>query len=68
MAIIKAIIGFIEVFILSFINLPFATNISYTNGEYVAPEVTTPMYIVEDGESEFVIVTSDSPDECILTA
>ena len=68
MAIIKAIIGFIEVFILSFINLPFATNISYTNGEYVAPEVTTPMYIVEDGESDFVIVTSDSPDECILTA
>ncbi len=68
MAIIKAIIGFIEVFLLSCVNLPFATNVSYTNGEYVAPEITTPMYIVEDGESDFVIVTSDSPDECILTA
>lgn len=68
MAILKAVIGFIEVFILSFVNLPFAVNVSYTNGEYVAPEVTTPMYIVEDGESDFVIVTSDSPDECILTA
>ncbi len=68
MAIIKAVIGFIEVFILSFINLPFAVDVSYTNGEYFAPEVTTPMYIVEDGSSDFVIVTSDSPDECILTA
>lgn len=67
MAIVKAIIGFIEVFLLSFINLPFA-DISYTNGEYIAPEITTPMYLVEDGESDFVIVTSDSPDECILTA
>ncbi len=68
MAIIKAVIGFIEVFILSFVNLPFAVDVSYTNGEYFAPEVTTPMYIVEDGSSDFVIVTSDSPDECILTA
>ena len=68
MATIKAIIGFIEVFILSFINLPFAVDVSYTNGEYVAPEITTPMYIVEEGESDFVIVTSDSPDECVLTA
>lgn len=68
MAIIKAVIGFIEVFLLSFINLPFAVNVSYTNGEYIAPEITTPMYIVEDGETDFVIVTSDSPDECILTA
>ncbi len=68
MATIKAIIGFIEVFVLSFINLPFAVDVSYTNGEYVAPEITTPMYIVEDGETDFVIVTSDSPDECILTA
>ena len=68
MATIKAIIGFIEVFILSFINLPFAVDVSYTNGEYVAPEITTPMYIVEEGETDFVIVTSDSPDECILTA
>jgi hypothetical protein len=62
MAIVKAVIGFIEVFLLSFINLPFAVNVSYTNGEYIAPEITTPMYIVEDGETDFVIVTSDSPD------
>jgi len=68
MATVKAIIGFIEVVLLSFFAIPIGGDVSYSSTTYVPPEVTTPMYIVEDGESDFVIVTSDSPDECILTA
>ncbi len=68
MATVKAIIGFIEVVLLSFFAIPIGGDVSYSSTTYVPPTVTTPMYIVEDGESDFVIVTSDSPDECILTA
>lgn len=68
MATVKAIIGFIEVVLLSFFAIPIGGDVSYSSTTYVPPTVTTPMYIVEDGESDFVIATSDSPDECILTA
>lgn len=68
MATVKAIIGFIEVVLLSFFAIPIGGDVSYSSTTYVPPTVTKPMYIVEDGESDFVIVTSDSPDECTLTA
>ncbi len=68
MATFKAVIGFIEVVLLSFFALPIGGEVSYSSTTYEPPEVTTPMYIVEDGESDFVIVTGNSPDECILTA
>ncbi len=68
MATLKAVIGFIEVVLLSFFAFPIGGEVSYSSTTYEPPEVTTPMYIVEDGESDFVIVTADSPDECILTA
>ncbi len=68
MATIKAIIGFIEVVLLSFFAIPIGGDVSYSSTTYVPPTVTTPMYIVEDGDSDFVIVTSDSPDDCIMTA
>ena len=65
---VKAIISFIEVLLFVFGIIPVNANISYTNGEYVAPQINTPMAIVENGKSDFVIVTEDAPDECILTA
>ncbi len=65
---IKGIISFIEVllFIIGFI--PVNTEIDYGGNEYVQQTVTTPMYIAENGESDFVIVTADNADDCILTA
>ena len=65
---IKAIISFIQVLLLSAGIIPVNTNIDYGGGEYQPPQVTTPMYIVENGKSDFVIVTADNPDECIQTA
>ncbi len=65
---VKAVISFIEVLLFVFGIIPVKANISYTNGEYIAPQINTPMAIVENGKSDFVIVTQDTPDECILTA
>ena len=66
--IIKAVISFIQVLLFSAGIIPVNTNIDYGGGEYQPPQITTPMYIVENGKSDFVIVTEDNPDECIQTA
>lgn len=68
MATIKALISFMEVFFLSIGLIPVDTTVNYGGDTYVAPEVTTPLYIVEDGESDYYIVTPDSHGECIDTA
>jgi len=68
MATIKAILSFVQVILFIIGIIPVDTNISYTNGEYQPPQLNNPMYIVRNGESDFVIVTSDGADECILTA
>lgn len=68
MATIRAIISFMQVFLLSIGAIPVDTDINYGGNEYVAPQVTTAMYIVEDGESDYYIVTADKHDECIDTA
>lgn len=68
MATIKAILSFVQVILFIIGIIPVDTNISYTNGEYQPPQLNNPMYIVRNGESDFVIVTSDGTDECILTA
>lgn len=65
---IKAIISFIQVLLFSAGIIPVNTNIDYGGSEYQPPQITTPMYIVENGESDFVIVTEENPDECIQTA
>ena len=68
MATIRAIISFMQVFLLSIGAIPVDTNINYGGNEYVAPQVTTAMYIVEGSESDYYIVTADEHDECIDTA
>ena len=68
MKIINGLVAFFQV-ILAIIGVtPIDYNIEYGGGTYVAPEISTPMYIVEDGETDFVIVTADDADECIMTA
>lgn len=65
---LKAILCLIEVTLLSFVIPVSSDNVNYGGTPYVAPEVNTPMYIAEDGETDWAIVTAENPDECILTA
>ncbi len=68
MKIIGGLMAFFQV-IFSILGItPISYDINYGGGTYTAPEITTPMYIVEDGASDFVIVTEDNADECIATA
>ncbi len=68
MVTVKAFFAFIQVLLFIVGVIPVDTNISYSNTEYQPPQISNPMYIVENGESDFVIVTEDDADECILTA
>ncbi len=68
MATIKAIFSLVEVILFAVGIIPLNTNIDYGGNDYVAPEITAPMYIVENGETDYVIATEENPDECILTA
>lgn len=64
----KAFIAFVEV-ILCITGLRPVENVAnYSNTKYVPQEVTSPMAIVENGKSDFVIVTNDNPDATIVTA
>ncbi len=65
---LKAILCLIEVTLLSFVIPVSSDNVNYGGTPYVAPEVNTPMYIAEDGETDWAIVTAENPDDCILTA
>ena len=68
MKIINGLVAFFQVIFAIIGVTPIDYNIDYGGGTYVAPEITTPMYIAEDGESDFVIVTPADADECIVTA
>lgn len=68
MKIIGGLMAFVQV-ILAIIGVtPISYDINYGGNEYVAPEVNTPIYIVEDGVSDYTIVVADDADECIMTA
>ncbi len=68
MATLKALLAFMQVFMLSIGVLPIDMSVNYGGDDYVAPEINTPVYIVEDGKSDYYIVTEDNHDECIDTA
>ena len=64
----KAFVAFVEV-ILCITGLRPVENVAnYSNTKYVPQEVASPMAIVENGKSDFVIVTNDNPDATIITA
>ena len=64
----KAFIAFVEVILCITGLCPVENVANYSNTKYVPQEVTSPMAIVENGKSDFVIVTSDNPDATIITA
>ncbi len=64
----KAVISFIQVLIFSVGLIPVKTETDYGGIPYEPPTVTSPMYIVKDGETDFVVVTQPDSDECIRTA
>ena len=68
MTTLKAVISFIEMIFFILGIFPVSTEIDYGGEKYEAPAVVTPMTLVEGGETDFVIVTEENPDECILTA
>lgn len=68
MEIFRAIISFIQVFLISAGFIPVDKSIDYGGEKYVAPQIVNPLYIVEDGESDYYIVTENDPDQCIITA
>ena len=68
MKIIGGLTAFVQVILAILGVTPISYDINYGGDTYIAPEITTPMYIVEDGASDYVIVTADDADECIMTA
>ncbi|MBE6790941.1 MAG: DUF4838 domain-containing protein [Ruminococcaceae bacterium] len=65
---LKAMISFMEVFLLSAGFLPVDMNINYGGEAYSAPVIETPVYIVENEKSEYYIVTSDEHGIAVDTA
>ncbi|MBQ4625900.1 MAG: DUF4838 domain-containing protein [Clostridia bacterium] len=65
---VKAAISFIQVLLFIVGIIPVNSSISYGGNDYEAPKINTPMTIVQNAGSDFVIVTENTPDECILTA
>ena len=68
LAYIKGIIAFMQVIFCITGLIPVSSEIDYGGNDYTAPQIETPMFIVENGKSEFVIVTAENADECIQTA
>ena len=68
MATLKALLSFFQVLLCVIGIIPVNSEIGYGSSGYQPPQVNTPMYIVQNCETDFVIVTEDEPDECILTA
>lgn len=67
-ATIKALFTFLQVFCLSIGIIPMDMSVNYGGDEYQYPEITQAVYIIEDGESDYYIVTAQEHDECIDTA
>lgn len=65
---LKAVVSFIQVVLLSFGLLPVSHEIDYGGETYTAPVVNEAMYLVENGVSEYYIVSQAQPDACIQTA
>ena len=67
-AFLKATVAFIEVILYITGVFTADTTINYGGNEYVAQKISAPMEIVENGASDFVIVTEENPDATTKTA
>lgn len=65
---LKAVAALIESILFILGVFPLNENIDYGGTEYIAPEISSPVYLVQDNDTDYVIVTDDGADECILTA
>ena len=64
----KAVVAFLEVILYITGVFTADTTIDYGGDTYVPQEISAPMYIVDDGVSDFVIVTAENPDATTKTA
>lgn len=64
----KAVVAFFEVILYITGVFTADTTINYGGDTYVPQEISAPMYIVDDGVSDFVIVTAENPDATTKTA
>ena len=65
---LKAIISLLEVVVFSLGIVPVSADVDYGGKEYTPPAVTEPMYIAENGETDFTIVLPDGESPCLTTA
>ncbi len=65
---LKAAVAFLEVILYITGVFTADTTINYGGDTYVPQEISAPMYIVNDGVSNFVIVTEENPDATTNTA
>lgn len=68
MSYIKGFFALVQVLLYIVGLTPVSYDINYGGNEYIAPEINEEMFIVQDGNTDYVIVTADNPDECIKTA
>lgn len=64
----KAVVAFLEVILYITGVFTADTTIDYGGDTYVPQEISAPMYIVDDGATDFVIVTAENPDATTKTA
>ncbi len=64
----KAVMAFIQVILYITGFLTADTTINYGGNTYSPPEVVAPMQLVDNGATDFVIVTQDNPDATTQTA
>ena len=63
---LKAVFSLIQVVLFALGIIPLDTNVDYGGKDYVAPEISSPVYLVQSGETDYVIIANG--DECIQTA
>ena len=67
MATVKAVFSLIQVILFAVGAIPLNENINYGGNAYQPPEIASPVYLVQNGGTDYVIVT-DTDDETLNTA
>ena len=63
---LKAVFSLIQIVLFALGIIPLDTNIDYGGKDYAAPEISKPVYLVQEGKTDYVIIAQG--DECIQTA
>lgn len=64
----KAIISLIEVIVFSLGLVPVKADVNYGGVKYSPPAVAQPMYLAENGQTDFTVVVPDDASPCVNTA